>query len=144
MELIHTPGQTPLDPDEAAGLKPRHINTQAQLNEWEQNILKGLRWGVKQKAALLDDGFVNEAYPLDELVVRFHHALVCVHPFPNGNGRHSRMMADLLIARRGGDRFTWGAHVNLGAAGQVRNAYIAALKAADEGRFDALVNFARS
>jgi Fic-DOC domain mobile mystery protein B len=50
----------------------------------------------------------HQSYPLDELAVRFHHRLVVVHPFPNGNGRWSRLAADLLIVRHGADRFTWG------------------------------------
>jgi fido (protein-threonine AMPylation protein) len=40
--------------------------------------------------------------------VRFHHRLVLIHPFPNGNGRHARLMADLLVIQLGRERFTWG------------------------------------
>ena len=45
----------------------------------------------------------------NELAVRFHHRLVSIHPFPNGNGRHARLMADLLVTRLGGTSFTWAA-----------------------------------
>jgi fido (protein-threonine AMPylation protein) len=55
------------------------------------------------------------------LAVRFHHRLVFVHPFPNGNGRWSRMAADLLIVQHGGSRFTWG-RANLQTASDVRHA----------------------
>ena len=48
------------------------------------------------------------SYAADELAVRLHHRLVVVHPFPNGNGRWSRLAADTLIVRRTGTRFTWG------------------------------------
>jgi len=48
------------------------------------------------------------AYPADEIAVRFHHRLVLIHPFPNGNGRHARLMADLLVIQLGRERFTWG------------------------------------
>lgn len=48
----------------------------------------------------------NKSYPPDEIAVRFHHRLVSVHPFPNGNGRWSRLAADILIAQLGGARFT--------------------------------------
>ena len=49
-----------------------------------------------------------KTYSPDEIAVRFHHRLVHIHPFPNGNGRHSRLMADLLVMSLGGERFTWG------------------------------------
>lgn len=48
------------------------------------------------------------AWPVDELCARFHHRLVWIHPFPNGNGRHSRAAADLLLAGLGGVPFSWG------------------------------------
>jgi fido (protein-threonine AMPylation protein) len=48
----------------------------------------------------------HQSYPPDELAVRFHHRLVSVHPFPNGNGRWSRLVADVLIVKQGGSRFT--------------------------------------
>src|SRR5580700_6928695 len=85
----------------------------------------------------------HETYPPDELCVRFHHRLVSVHPFPNGNGRWSRFAADLLIVRQGGSRFTWG-RANLQAASDVRRAYIDALKAADDHDPSSLLGFARS
>ncbi len=83
------------------------------------------------------------SFPADEIAVRFHHALVFIHPFPNGNGRWSRLMADLLIATLGGERFTWGRSA-LRTADQTRAAYIAALKAADAHDFGPLIAFARS
>ena len=55
----------------------------------------------------------NAVFPADELAVRFHHALVWIHPFPNGNGRHSRMMGDLLAMQLGAPAFTWGAGADL-------------------------------
>jgi Fic-DOC domain mobile mystery protein B len=71
-----------------------------------------------------------KSYAPDEIAVRLHHRLVQIHPFPNGNGRHARLMADLLIMRLGGERFSWGS-AHLQAAGEVRGRYVAALKAAD-------------
>lgn len=82
-------------------------------------------------------------YSGDEIAVRLHHRLVLVHPFPNGNGRWSRLMGDLLVTRLGRDRFTWGA-ANLQAHGDVRRAYIDALRAADTHDIGPLVRFARS
>lgn len=83
------------------------------------------------------------SFPPDEIAVRFHHALVLIHPFPNGNGRWSRLMADLLITMLGGTRFSWG-RSTLRTADQTRTDYIAALRAADRHDFTALVAFARS
>ena len=82
-------------------------------------------------------------YPPDEIAVRFHHRLVQIHPFPNGNGRHSRLMADLLVMSPGGERFTWGS-ARLQPAGDVRRRYIEALQAADNHDYGPLLRFARS
>ena len=85
----------------------------------------------------------HQSYAPDELAVRFHHRLVSVHPFPNGNGRWSRLAADVLIVQQGGARFTWG-RANLQTAGDTRRAYIDALHAADNHDFGPLIAFARS
>ena len=79
----------------------------------------------------------------DEIAVRFHHSLVFIHPFPNGNGRWSRLMADILAVRLDRPRFTWGSK-DLRAADETRKAYIDALKAADNHDFAGLIIFARS
>jgi Fic-DOC domain mobile mystery protein B len=85
----------------------------------------------------------HKTFPPDEIAVRFHHALVLIHPFPNGNGRWSRLMADILVVKLGQKRFTWGGRA-LRAADETRHAYIAALKAADNHDLAALFAFARS
>jgi Fic-DOC domain mobile mystery protein B len=95
---------------------------------------------------LLDDAkawIEHKSYPPDEVAVRFHHRLVQIHPFPNGNGRHSRLMADLMVMRLGWERFSWGS-ANLQTIGDVRGRYIAALKAADNLDLGPLLAFARS
>jgi len=95
---------------------------------------------------LLDDTkawIKHNAYPPDEIAVRFHHRLVKIHPFPNGNGRHARLMADLLVMKLGGERFSWG-RANLRDAGDMRQSYIAALQAADNHNIGPLLAFARS
>lgn len=84
-----------------------------------------------------------KTYSPDEIAVRFHHRLVQIHPFPNGNGRHSRLMVDLLIMQLGGVRFTWGS-ANLADEGQIRSQYIEALKALDNHDVGSLLVFARS
>jgi len=85
----------------------------------------------------------NQTYSADEIAVRFHHRLVTVHPFPNGNGRWSRLAADILIVTLGGARFTWG-RTNLQSASDVRKTYINALHAADNHDPGLLITFART
>lgn len=85
----------------------------------------------------------HETYPLVELAVRFHHRLVWIHPFPNGNGRHARLAADLLMYFRGGTELTWGGR-SLSAASDVRKQYISALRQADQHHFNNLIQFACS
>lgn len=82
--------------------------------------------------------------PADETAVRFHHRLVLIHPFPNGNGRHARLMTDLLIENTlNRPRFTWGGN-DLSKASEVRRRYIVALRAADGGDYRPLGEFVRS
>jgi Fic-DOC domain mobile mystery protein B len=177
-------GATPLDLDELAGLKFKHITTRGELDELEQaNIVKGLLWLKKNikrddiltinfsmdlhKALfkdvwawtgtlrlteknigidpftisvalrnLLDDlsAWIEfNTYPAVEAVLRFHHQLVKIHPFPNGNGRFSRIYAD-IVAQRYFDipPINWGGR-NLDQMTQTRKDYINALRAADGG-----------
>jgi Fic-DOC domain mobile mystery protein B len=85
----------------------------------------------------------NATYAPDEIAVRFSHRLVAIHPFPNGNGRLSRMAGDLLAVQLGRPRFSWGSR-NLTDANVTRAAYIAALRAADAHDLGPLILFARS
>ena len=85
----------------------------------------------------------HETHTPDEIAVRLHHRLTAIHPFPNGNGRHARLMADLLIERLGGQAFTWGGG-SLANIGELRKRYVAALKAADNHDVGPLLKFARS
>ena len=97
-------------------------------------------------AAFLGDAgyWVKEkAFEPDEIAVRFHHRLVRIHPFPNGNGRHSRLLADVLVVQLGRHRFPWG-RANLQSADAVRDRYISAIKKADAGDINPLLDFARS
>lgn len=85
----------------------------------------------------------HETYSLDEIALRFHHRLTHIHPFPNGNGRHARLAADLFAKQLGQPRFSWG-RGNLQTAGATRKAYIAALRAADNHDINPLLAFVRS
>lgn len=95
---------------------------------------------------LLDDvrfWIENSTFPPDEIAVRLHHRLVAIHPFANGNGRHSRLIADLIVEKLGSPSFTWGG-ARLVEEGELRARYIAALKAADNFDIGPLLAFARS
>lgn len=187
-------GQTPLEPDEKAGLIPQHIVTKSELNDWEQeNILLATKWLRRVKVAeVLTESFCrdlhrrmfnktwkwagtfrksdknigcdwtlvavklnqlfgnakfwveNETFASDELAARFHHALVWIHPFPNGNGRHSRMMADALLKQLGQSAFSWGGGGSMVSANEVRARYLTALRAADKNDLTGLCAFVRS
>lgn len=189
----HAPGATPLDPDEAHGLIPGHIRTQAELNQWEQaNVMEGSTWALRFRTRdFLSEAFVRElhrrmfgstwrwagtfrttgknigvdaaqvsiqlrellentrywiehqTFTLDEIASRFHHRLVVIHPFPNGNGRHARLMTDVLLLRNGAAAFSWGG-ANLEASGDARDRYLTALRAADAGDYALLLDFVRS
>lgn len=193
MDFKYAPGATPIDPDEALGLIPVHITTQADLNAWEEmNIVEGANWIKRQKITQsLNEGLVRELHhrmfnqtwlwagtfrksaksigidwpqisvalrnlldnttyqiehqtmSIDEIAVRFHHQLVLIHAFPNGNGRHARLMADALIMSLGGERFTWGGNKPIKTLGTTRQSYLSALRAADNGHLDSLMQFAR-
>lgn len=117
-----------------------------QFRKSDKNI--GVDWlkiGIEMRKLLDDVRYQVEhgSFPADEIAVRFHHRLVAIHPFSNGNGRHARLMADLLAERMGHPRFTWGSY-NLVDASESRWRYIAALQAADARDYAPLLAFARS
>jgi Fic-DOC domain mobile mystery protein B len=85
----------------------------------------------------------NAVYSSDEIAVRLHHRLVAIHPFANGNGRHARLMADLLVERLNGTAFSWGAGT-ISGVGELRARYIAGLRSADDHDLGPLLAFARS
>lgn len=95
---------------------------------------------------LLDDckyWIEHNTYESDELAIRFKHRLVSIHPFANGNGRHSRLCADILI-NHGLERpiFTWG-RANLTKKGEARKKYLQALHQADQGNYLPLIKFSK-
>src|SRR5581483_4503945 len=96
--------------------------------------------------ALLEDcryWLEHDTYPSDEIAARFHHRLVSIHCYPNGNGRHARLAADRLLTSLKRDRFSWGS-ANLIDASATRAAYVAALRAADNHDYGPLFAFVRS
>jgi Fic-DOC domain mobile mystery protein B len=85
----------------------------------------------------------NKTYDVDECAIRFHHELVVIHAFPNGNGRHARLIADIVAAKYGRPVFSWGSE-DLIPVGETREAYLSSLRAADNGDIQQLLRFARS
>jgi Fic family protein len=164
---------TPLTAEKREGLIPSYITLRHELNEAEQsNIGAALRWSGARSRDILDrevratarnigvDAYrismdvqqaiddarywvENDTYPPDEIAVRFSHRLVAIHPFPNGNGRFSRLVGDLLAGHLGKPPFTWG-RKNLIDAGQTRARYVEALRGADNHDIGPLLLFARS
>ena len=84
----------------------------------------------------------NKTFGFDELAARFHHRLVSIHLFPNGNGRHARLAADALLKENDTAPFSWGSG-SIDETGVVRSSYIAALRAADCGNYLPLIEFTR-
>ena len=98
-----------------------------------------------QLRQLLDDAkhwVEHETYEPKELAARFHHKLVSIHPFPNGNGRHARIMADAILTKLLDEpAIDWAGNYRLEAMNERRNEYIAALRAADGYEFSPLLKF---
>jgi Fic-DOC domain mobile mystery protein B len=196
VDINYIEGQTPLDGDEAEGLRVPSVATRGELDEFEQlNIERAVAWTLGRKlkperilteqfvkelhrrmfgdvwrwagefrktnknigvdkslvAVTLKDLFgdamfwiTNETYSGDEIAVRFKHRIVSIHCFANGNGRHARLMADVIASHVfGAPVFTWGS-ANLGRSGDVRKNYIDAIRKADAGNIAPLIAFARS
>ena len=113
----------------------------------DKNI--GIQWtqiGIELKNLIEDTKYwiENNTYPPQEIAIRFKHRIVAIHCFPNGNGRHSRMMADIIIESIFGKNvFSWHTS-NMVRADETRKAYITALRAADNGNIQPLVKFAEN
>ncbi len=194
IEFEYPEGATPVDHDEAEGLKLTHITTHGELDRWEQdNILEAKAWTDKTKPGnILNEQFIKTLHKRmfgnvwkwagqfrqsdkniggpwhqvstslrnlcddtalwielreespDLIAVRFHHRLVSIHPFPNGNGRHAREMTNLLLKNiLKHPEFTWGGE-NLLEANSTRKQYIESLHAADKGDYMPLLKFVRT
>lgn len=105
----------------------------------------------KVQALCLDVGawIEHKTFIWDEMGVRLHHRLVAIHPFANGNGRHSRLVADLFMAANEQPAFSWGRRtftndLDAGQTSQLRDEYLGALRAADQGDISRLLKFVRS
>ena len=118
-----------------------------EFRRTEKNI--GIPWiqiGVELKSLLDDTKYwiENKTYAPEEIAIRFKHRIVSIHCFPNGNGRHSRMMADIImesIFKK--EIFTWH-QSNMVRANETRKEYINSLKEADNGNINPLIEFAKN
>jgi Fic-DOC domain mobile mystery protein B len=106
------------------------------------------KWQIQTELKYLLDNanywYQNETYNPDELTIRLKHKLVSIHCFANGNGRHSRLYADIIIEKLFKlPHYTWGAN-NLVKQGESRSKYIHSVRSADNGELQPLISFARS
>jgi Fic-DOC domain mobile mystery protein B len=109
----------------------------------------GVDW--TQISVKLNDLLLNTIYQLDhsadaidEIATRFHHQLVWIHAFPNGNGRHARLMTDCLLMTKDMKRFSWGANYASISTDLLRTKYIDALRKADRSDYSELLSFVRA
>ena len=135
-------------------VKDLHKRMYGDVWEWagefrrtEKNI--GIPWtqiGIELKNLLDDTKYwiENKTYPPEEIAIRFKHRIVSIHCFPNGNGRHSRMMADIIMESIFGNKiFSWH-QSNMVKANETRKKYINALREADNGNISPLIEFAKN
>lgn len=136
-----------------AFLKRLHQKMFSEIWKWagkfrqsEKNI--GVKWIMigREVKVLCDDvlfWIAHETYPEVEIALRFKHRLVSIHCFPNGNGRHSRIMADVLMEKVFGQSpFSWRAG-GMVSASEERKLYIDALRGADRGDLGLLIAFTK-
>jgi Fic-DOC domain mobile mystery protein B len=151
-------GRTRFDALSVKSLKELHRRMFDRTWTWagtfrqSENSISPYRW--TEVPSMMEDSVENtrtqheasdKAPPaLDEIAARYHHALVRVHPWPNGNGRHARLATDLLLREWGRPAFTWGGGTDLTAKTEARGRYLVALRAADGGDFEALKQFVRT
>lgn len=114
----------------------QYRTTEKNIGIAPEKIAVAMRELMADVRAQLD----SKAWPVHEIAARFHHRLTRIHAFANGNGRHARLMTDLLLRQCGVPPFSWG-RGDLVHVGDERTAYIAALHDADQGDFTTLLAF---
>ena len=135
-------------------IKDLHKRMYGDVWKWAGEFRKtakniGIKWtqiGIELKTLIDDTKYwiENKTYSPEEIAIRFKHRIVAIHCFPNGNGRHSRMMADIIIESIfGKEIFSWHKS-NMVKADEKRKEYITALKEADNGNIKPLIKFAEN
>jgi len=118
-----------------------------EFRKSEKNI--GVSWiqiGIELRSLLEDTKYwiENYTYPPEEIAIRFKHRIVSIHCFPNGNGRHSRLMADIIIESIfKKEIFNWH-QSNMVKANEIRKQYIHSLREADHGNIKPIIEFAKN
>ncbi len=98
-----------------------------------KNLIEDVKYWIK-----------NNIFSLEEIAVRFSHRIVKIHLFPNGNGRHSRLIGDILVNHGFGKPvFTWGGK-DIQHKGEARTEYLKALRKADKNNYEDLIKFSRT
>lgn len=116
----------------------KYRTTERNLGWEPHRITEGMRVAFDNAQHWLK----HDIYSLTESAIRLHHRLVVIHPWSNGNGRHARLMADVLMVSRGNRALPWGeTRSDLVNAGTTRQHYIEALRRADGGAFEPLLDF---
>jgi Fic-DOC domain mobile mystery protein B len=118
----------------------------AQYRSTQKNIGVGPIQIASSLRQLLGDcryQMEHHSYSPDEIAARFHHRLVQIHAYPNGNGRHARLATDVLLTSMGQPRFSWGS-TNLVTVSETRRFYLEALRAADGHNIGPLLAFVRT
>lgn len=152
-EIWLSTGRSPKTVADTAFLKELHRRMFGMVWKWAGEYRKadrniGVHWpkiSYETESLCREVGYwrSDRVYTPDEIAIRFHHKLVWIHCYPNGNGRHSRLAADLIVTELGGARFSWGSG-SLDTPGDVRRRYIEALHKADDNDLGPLLAFARS
>ena len=135
-------------------IKSLHKRMYGEVWKWAGTFRKtnkniGIEWtqiGIHLKSLLEDTKYwiENESYSQEEIAIRFKHRLVSIHCFPNGNGRHSRIMADIIMESIFGKKYFSWHHSTITKADETRKKYIAALKEADNQNIMPLLQFAKN
>jgi Fic-DOC domain mobile mystery protein B len=135
-------------------IKDLHKKMYGDVWKWAGEFRKsnkniGINWtqiAIELKNLIDDTNYWIEhnIYPPEEIAIRFKHKIVSIHCFPNGNGRHSRMMADIIMEFIfNGELFSWQ-NSTMVKADQTRKEYISALRKADNGNINPLIEFAKN
>lgn len=80
----------------------------------------------------------NKTFDIYETATRIHHRAVQIHPYKNGNGRWSRMLANIYLRQNGSMPVKWQEDL-LSKENLKRDEYIKALKEADNSDFFNLI-----
>lgn len=156
LDFAYINGQTPLDEDDKEGLRIPSIATRSELDEFEQqNIEEAVQWSMQRSfnaETVFTETFIRtlhkrmygDVWSWAGEFRKTNKNIVSIHCFPNGNGRHGRLLADILIERVYKlPALTWGSG-SMMKPGGTRAIYLNAMRAADKGNITPLLRFARS